>query len=364
MRKLLLSTTAIIAAGAISTSAAFADVSITGDMEWTYESFDRGSAILGTGASNDDFSSDTNVKMTFSNKTDTGLEIGMILDLEIIGDDAASGVAADEQYMYIKGGFGEIQLGMNDGAGDQLTRTASDLIGPDANSDNGGDYLGTTGSAAAVAKLLYAQTVDGTRLADDNADLIADINDKNNITYLLPKMGGLSLGVSYMDAGDSAAANGDMTVFGAKYDFESGAVKGSIHYGNSNTAGASAGDSSLNSDSLALDVSSGPFRVVVAKATSDMTSAVTTEVTDYGIQYNLGNGITLAAVGTQVSENLGGESSDITTVSVAYNVASGLDAYLTYSDYDYENGTSATSMIATNPDDDGSVTYFTLKASF
>ena len=96
MRKLLLGTTAIAAAGAISTSAAVADVAISGAMEWTYESFDRGSAILGTGASNDDFSSDTNVKMTFTNKTDSGLEIGMILDLEPPGDDAASGVPADD----------------------------------------------------------------------------------------------------------------------------------------------------------------------------------------------------------------------------------------------------------------------------
>ena len=31
--------------------------------------------------------------------------------------------------MYFKGGFGTIMLGQNDGAGDQLTRTASDLVG-------------------------------------------------------------------------------------------------------------------------------------------------------------------------------------------------------------------------------------------
>ena len=206
--------------------------------------------------------------------------------------------------------------------------------------------------------------MDATRLADDNADLINDINDKNTITYLLPEMGGLSLGVSYKDAGDTAAANSDETTFGAKYAFESGVVKGTIHYGNSNVGGASAGDGSLNSDSMGIDVSSGPFRAVFAKANSDMTTAVTTEVTDYGVQYALGNGITLAAVGTQIEENTGGESSDITTVSVKYNIASGLDAYVTYSDYDYENGTSATSNVATNPDDDGSVTFITVKATF
>ena len=95
------------------------------------------------------------------------------------------------------------------------------------------------------------------------------------------------------------------------------------------------------------------------KAESDVTTAITTEVTDYGIQYNVGNGLTLAAVGTQIEENTGGETSDVTTVSAKYNIASGLDAYLTYHDYDYEDGTSGTSA-----DDDGSWTHVTIKASF
>ena len=105
MRKLLLSTTALAAAATLSANTVLADVSISGAMEWTYESFDRGSAILGDGASNDDFSSDTNVTMTFTNKTDTGLTVGMVMNLETIGDDAASGVNADVQYMFFTGGF-------------------------------------------------------------------------------------------------------------------------------------------------------------------------------------------------------------------------------------------------------------------
>jgi len=364
MRKLLLGTTALAAAVTLSANTVLADVSISGAMEWTYESRDSGLTLTpyGSGASNDDFSSDTNVKMTFTNKTDSGLTIGMVLDMETIGDDAASGVAADEQYMFIKGGFGEIQLGMNDGAGDQLTRTASDLTGPDANSDNGGFYTGrNTNNAASVAANEGFTDTDATRLADDNADLIGDINDKNNITYLMPAIGGLSLGVSYMDAGDAESANGDMTVFGAKYAFESGAVTGTLHYANASKGGASAGDGSTNSDSMAIDVTSGPFRAVFAQANHDMSTAVTTEVTDYGVQYDLGNGIVLSAVGTQIEENTGGETSDITTIGLKYNIASGLDAYLTYADYDYKAGDAAS---ATNPDDDGSVTYITVKAAF
>ena len=74
--------------------------------------------------------------MTFTNKTDSGLEIGLVYDMESVADDDANLNSADENYMYFKGGFGTIMLGQNDGAGDQLTRTASDLVGPDALSDN------------------------------------------------------------------------------------------------------------------------------------------------------------------------------------------------------------------------------------
>ena len=75
-----------------------------------------------------------------------------------------------------------------------------------------------------------------------------------------------------------------------------------------------------------------------------------------------GTGVSIAldprTVGTQIDENTGGETSDITSVSAKYTIAAGLDAYLTYHDYDYEAGTSG------DTDDDGSVTYLTLKAKF
>jgi len=340
MRKLLLATTALIATATLS-SAAIADmgnVSITGGMEFTYESHDPGNTT--TGASNDDFSSDQNIVIKFENKTDSGLTIGMIQNIESVGEEGVATANSDENYMYLKGDFGTIELGNNDGAGDQLTRTASDLVGPDALSDNGS---GMTGAG---------------NLFDDNADLMRDINDANNITYIMKPIMGLTIGGSYMDGGQGASENADMTVVGAKYAFTSGAVKGSLHYGSSNTGGANSGDSSLNSNSMGIDITSGPFRAVMAKGEADVTSAIKTEVTDYGVQYNLGNGITLAAVGTQIEENTGGETSDITTVSVKYNVASGLDAFITYHDYDYAPGLSGGTA------DDGSKTLLTLRSKF
>jgi len=331
MRKLLLGTTALAAAASLSTSIALADVSISGGYEFTYSSQDSG--IASSGSSFDSFSDDSDVKFSFTNKTDSGLTVGMFVALD--------GGAEDETALSISGGFGKVTLGSDDGIGDQLTRTAHDLVGPDALNDGGGAVKGSG------------------NLADDNADLITDINDANAITYQLPTMGGLTIGASYLDAGSGTGDNADMTVVAGKYSFESGAVKGTLHYGVNSIGGATAGAGSKNSSSMAIDITSGSFRAVMAKAESDVTTAITTEVTDYGIQYNVGNGLTLAAVGTQIQENTGGETSDVTTVSAKYNIASGLDAYLTYHDYDYEDGTSGTSA-----DDDGSWTHVTIKASF
>ena len=332
MRKLLLGTTAIAAAATLSANAALADVSVSGGYEFIYSSQDSG--IASSGSSFDSFASDSDVKISFTNKTDSGLTIGMHMAMQSAG--------YDETSMTISGGFGKIQLGDDDGAGDQLTRTAHDILGPGALNDHGGDVK-----------------VGSTTLADDNADLMNDIDDVANITYIMPSMGGLTIGASYRDAGAGTANNDDETVVAAKYAFESGAVKGSLHYGTNNIGGTTAGAGSLNSSSMGLDVSSGPFRAVIAKAESDTTTALTTEVTDYGVQYNVGNGLTLAAVGTQIEANTGTETSDVTSVSARYTIASGLEASLTYHDYDYEDGTTGTTG-----DDDGSWTHVIIKASF
>jgi outer membrane protein OmpU len=352
MRKLLLSTTALITAATLS-SAAFADVSITGAMEFTYENRDYSTSVATTGASNDDFSLDQNISIKFTSKTDTGLEIGMISNMQALGDAEAptlGGFTQDEAYIYVKGGFGEITLGQRDGAGDRLTVSAGDLMPSDGTSDNGSGMNGSLNLATDNADLYSGSYA--TTLSKDDADL-------NKITYMLPTMGGVSLGVSYSDAGNGAANNDDITQIGASYAFESGAVKGSLHYGSQNVGGKNAGDPSLNASSVGAKISSGPITAIVARASIDVSSSVTTTVTDYGISYNAGNGFTLAAAGTQIDENTGGETADITSIQVKYNIASGLDAFLTYHDYDYQDGTTAITA-----DDDGSVTLLTVKASF
>ena len=98
MRKLLLGTTALAAAASLSANAALADVSISGMIEWSYDS--RSSNV----AANDgtSFGQDSDMQIKFSNKTDSGLTLGMTVDFDT---DAADNAAApnDETALSISG---------------------------------------------------------------------------------------------------------------------------------------------------------------------------------------------------------------------------------------------------------------------
>jgi len=348
MRKLVLTTTALVAAGAISTAANASDFSISGNYKWSYD--ERDSGISTTGASGDRMYTEQNFTLNWVNKTDSGLEISMhaAINSEGAGGNASEIIKNEENAIKIKGGFGTIQLGSDDGAGDQLTRTAHDILGtPDALH---GDLPAFHRSAA----------TSGTtgNLGDDNADLPTDIDDEANITYILPKMGGLTLGASYRDAGSGAAENADETEFAGKFEFSAGEVNGSLHYGQHSQDGATVGAASLDASSMAIDVSMGNIRAVFASAKKDVTSAIETEIKDFGISYKVNDALSLAVVQTEVDENTGGETLDVTSVGATYTIVSGLNASLTYHDYDYAVGTSSETA------DDGSNTTLSIVASF
>jgi hypothetical protein len=77
MRKLLLTSSALVAAASIS-SYAVADVSVTGAFEWTYSS--TSSNIAATDG--DAFGVDNELTIKFTNKTDSGLTITGVYDMD------------------------------------------------------------------------------------------------------------------------------------------------------------------------------------------------------------------------------------------------------------------------------------------
>ena len=232
MRKLLLGTTALAAAAALSANAALADVSISGYYEWKYQS--TSSDITANDGTT--FGSDSEIAFKFSNKTDSGLDLGLTVEMYSDGGDTT----IDESSLSIAGGFGKLVLGQNDGVGDNYGVASTDL----------------------PAEEIYAGVGSDNDMTLVNADINGLSSDSNKVSYHLPAMGGLTAGVSFMNSG--AAGSADSTEFGAKYSMNAGGAAVTLGYASGTTEGSS---QDTDSTVMGVKVTSGNITAAVSQAT-------------------------------------------------------------------------------------------------
>jgi hypothetical protein len=346
MRKLLLGTTALAAAATLSANAALADVSISGYYEWTYMS--TSSDITANDGTT--FSEDSEIKFSFSNKTDSGLTLGMVVEME---SDAAG---IDESYLSIAGGFGKLVLGQNDGVGDSYGVSMEDL----------------------PKEEIYAGVGDDNDMVIVNADIDGVSGDANKISYHLPAMGGLTAGVSFMNSGEAGSA--DSTEFGAAYSMDAGGAAVTLGYatGTTEASGAQDTDSSVigvmvSSGNITAAVSQSTYeaaaRASVAGTASTATAARVAPITAMdqadeesigaAVSFKVNDSLTLTAHTVETDDGITTEEYSNSGIEVAYTVASGLTAYLNVEDYDYKAGNSTG-----NTNNSGTASKLTLKATF
>ena len=118
------------------------------------------------------FQSDTEVHFKGKTTLDNGIEVGAVIELE--GE--TSGDQIDEQYLYVNGGFGRIEMGKNDSAADSMGITAPS-VGPVGVND--GD----------MSNWVDAYLIDTVRSS----------GDQNRVTYYTPSFGGFRAGASFAD---------------------------------------------------------------------------------------------------------------------------------------------------------------------
>jgi len=329
MRKLLLGTTALAAAATLSANAALADVSISGYYEWKYQS--RSSTV----AANDGTSmaSDSEIKFAFSNKTDSGLDISMAV--EMTSDDTDSQI--DESSLSIAGGFGRIVLGSDDNAADNYGIDAEDVVGEES------------------------QATGTTTLSLTDTDL-ETTGDANKITYHIPAMGGLKAGISYTDNGtDSTTGSQDSIEMGAQYTVDAGGATITIGGATSNTEQVS-GTVDTESSNIGVSITSGNITAKVAQATYEATNK-DEEANGVGVSFKVSDAMTIGAYTIKVEDGTGTTDEEYanTGAEVKYTIASGLTAFLNVSDYDYKTGAGTG---AGTTADSGTVTKLTIKATF
>jgi len=348
MRKLLLGTTALAAAAALSANAALADVSVSGYYEWKYQS--TSSDIVANDGTT--FSSDSEIKFGFSNKTDSGIDLGMTTEMTSDGGDTE----IDETSLSISGGFGKVVLGQNDGVGDNYGVASTDL----------------------PAEEIYAGVGADNDMVLVNADINGLSGDANKVSYHLPAMGGLTAGVSFMNSG--AAGSADSTEFGAAYSMDAGGAAVTIGYATGTTEAS--GSQDTDTSVIGVKVSSGGITAAVSQstyeaagtaavaavansATSNFTAAVpATDAADEesigaAVSFAVNDGTTVTLHTAETDDGITTESYSNSGIEIAYTVASGLTAYINVEDYDYKAGNSAN-----NTDNAGTASKFTIKATF
>lgn len=383
MKKQLLTSTALVAAGAIAFSgAAIAKPKITigGGAE----------QIIGIGTNDAAFDeaqgqrigfdqhSDGEVHFNGSVKLDNGIKIRTRVELESNSADttagrnsnvingapgtASNGAGAgsadtiDEHWMRISGSFGELRLGSGDPAGMAMTT----------------GYLGTWGTG--VGQLLAFDTGDWiTRPATVSAGTVGRVDlssDAEQISYFTPRMNGFQVGVGYIPSSQedvnnqrslSGAGDTDGWSFGANYvgKFAGAGVGIAAGYATATESTVNRSDPQVWAIAGRVDIAGG-IRVQASYADRDSQDNITTGLTaaagqetfEAGVRYMFGpNAVSMTYLNSETTGSLGATTADETEVmAVAYRRTLGPGVFwrVTAMFADYDDGNVGAAAAASN----------------
>jgi len=333
MRKLLLTSSALVAAASIS-SYAVADVSVSGGFEWAYKSTSSGIAAT----DGDSMATDNEIVISFSNKTDSGLTVGGKMEM---GNYNGTTSVIDESVLTIGGGFGTLRLGQEDSINETFGIGEHDLIDE--------DLSGAPGSSSIV-----------TNAGESGS------TDNNKLAYVTPNMGGFQAGYSIMDSG-TATQSTDQTAMGLSYTMPIAGGSLVVKYNKQSTDGAAADETEATNYGAMLSM--GAAKVIVAHGDSTIGAGASQtddrEANGISIRYDLGGGISVGASTMEATDDKDKTTAGVAekytanAAEVSYAVAPGLTAKVTYYDYDYKRGNETASV-----DDSGSITQVTISAAF
>ena len=298
MRKILLATTALIAAGGIS--AATADVNISGKLKQGYHNWSDDDAAA-DGTNNSSMNRDLQLWIKTSAELDNGMTVGGNIRLR------KGNSPADRNYITVGGDFGSFtygttwapsysqSVGINWMDDINITEHSADSDGGSGTSDDG-----------ATRGRLMTSSYSSTS------------GKGQKVIYATPSISGFKAMASFSDAGDTS--KGDHTGYSASY-------------------------------------SSGPIKVMYAAEKADHANAASTtadtEVTQYGVQYSADFGrIWALAMSDTNTTNAGSETSNQegSQVGIAYGLSDGMTGVL------YYTSTEETASASANNNDECTAT--------
>ena len=282
MRKILLASTALVALTSVSAMAA--DVTISGSASLIYKTDDNNEPSNGDAGSASTMSSETDVNISFSNTTDSGITATLNAGFD-------EGSNTDDATATISGDFGTIKI-IPQGA-DSNYVVSYDETYDKAGEGTGGEAFGLGGATG------------------------------ESIGYQLPTIvDGLTLAVQHSNEDDSES-------FGYGASFNAGVAK--IGY-----AKMSTNTTDYTTINLSGSVSGLGFGIEQNKVEAGTSQD---EATLWGISYSM-DAITLAYE-SGAAENESGDVEDYSQIAVSYAVAPGITTVITSSEVNDVDGSNA-----------------------
>ncbi len=202
MKKLLLVTTAIVGVAMLATPATAAvDIELGGYFKGYVVDADSDVA-------NDreqDFRRAVEIHADGETTLDNGLTVGAHMELDI-AENGSAAITGDEVYAYLSGGWGRVNVGLEDGAAFLLQVGAPSA---DANVDGMSVSIEAHESASNWDETVFGASQAFDQDAVDYAH--RDFNDADRLTYMSPKFNGFQAGVSYAPAPGVATGTGTMS---------------------------------------------------------------------------------------------------------------------------------------------------------
>ncbi len=361
MRKLLIGSSALVAAGIVTTPVAFAGeapkVSMSGATRLAYVIRDEDGPGTFDGNDGGAFqfaNAGTEVRLDASGTADNGLTYGVNIDFR----QPSGGVTVDEHYIFLEGGWGTLHLGGDDGVLDNMEKGGQSVQVGNWGFDVSQTILTSAGVEADIGAFASWAGITG---------------DDAKIAYYTPSFGGFSAGVSIqpdansitMPTGTGQFGNGANGAYGdtaqfegaVNYDGSFGDVGVGLSFGAAYADGSDAGLEDKEALHAGATLSFGGFSVGAGIMDSGDTNVATGSGGDgqqywsVGAAYSFGAG----AVSTSYFNNEGDVEGDgidseidIFTVDLQYTVAEGMTAFAQY--YTAESTTGAGASVTSDVD--------------
>ena len=321
MRKILLTTTALVALGGVSAASA---LEISGFQRFIYSSWDDTASTEASGNNDSELVHLFRVQFNHDVTTDSGLNVSMYSRANNISD-------GSYEHLGLSGDFGPLSICNYDTpAGNMYSSLLYDgkfVDDIDQTFLNGAGGTETLSGSAASALLDEAATY--------------------AVSYTFPSMSGFTLQVAQGDSGVTTQA--DAQEIGLSYSGDMGGVGITAHVVSAtsdDTTGA-ANDEADNQE-MGVVLTSGAFKFRGTTANNEVVGIdgvadVDLESNEYSLEYNVDSGFDVALISFTSKDKMDTTNNskvDQTIFATRYTIAPGVLAYASYADFDYEGATN------------------------